>query len=282
MDQHYLTPLFDPRSIALFTGPQDAPEQQTPQARALLAHLQAQAFKGQVVPLSVHTTGTLADLAQARADLAIIALPDEEIGPALELAGRIKVKAALVLSHGVDARRARELQRLARRHGVWLLGPNSQGFQRPGLQLNASVAGALAAPGQLALVSQSGALTASILDWARQSRVGFSTVVALGPHTGVTLADTLDFLAADRHTSGIVVYMEGIASARRFTSALRAAANAKPVVVLKSGRQAAGNVAAQTHSGAIVGSDDVFDAVLRRAGAVRVRSFVELFSAAKC
>ena len=282
MDQHFLTPLFEPQSIALFTGPQDVPDEQTPQARALLAYLAEQPFKGRVTPLDVHTTGTLADLAQARADLAIIALPDDEILPALELAGRIKVGAALVLSAGVSQAKANEMHRVAKRHGFWLLGPNSSGFQRPRQQLNASTLGPLAAQGQLALVSQSGALTASILDWARQTRVGFSTVITLGAHSQVTLADTLDFLAADRHTQGIVVYMEGISNARRFTSALRAAANAKPVVVLKAGRQQAGNVAAQTHSGAIVGSAEVFDAVLRRAGAVRVRSFVELFSAAKC
>lgn len=282
MDQHYLTPLFEPQSILLFTGPQSAPEQQTPQARALLAHMAQQPFKGRVTPLDIHTTGTLADLAQARADLAIIALPDDEILPALELAGRIKVKAALVLSAGIPQAKAQDMHRVAHRHGFWLLGPNSQGLQRPLLQLNASSAGDLAAPGQLALVSQSGALTASILDWARQNHVGFSTVVALGAHTQVGLADVLDFLANDRRTQGIVVYMEGIANARRFTSALRAAANAKPVVVLKAGRKHDGNVAAQTHSGAIVGSDEVWGAVLRRAGAVRVRSFVELFSAAKC
>ena len=282
MDKHYLTSLFEPQSIVLFTGPQGAPEQQTPQARALLAHMAAQPFKGQVTPLDIHTTGTLADLAQARADLAIIALPEDEILPALELAGRIKVKAAAVLSAGISQTRAQEMHRIAKQHGLWLLGPNSQGFQRPALQLNASSAGKLAAPGQLALLSQSGALTASILDWARQNRVGFSSVIALGAHTQVGLADVLDYLAGDRHTQGIVVYMEGIANARRFTSALRAAANSKPVVVLKAGRKQDGNVAAQTHSGAIVGSDEVFDAVLRRAGAVRVRSFVELFSAAKC
>ena len=275
MDQHYLTPLFEPQSILLFTGPQSAPEQQTPQARALLAHMAQQPFKGRVTPLDIHTTGTLADLA-------IIALPEDEIVPALELAGRIKVKAALVLSAGIGAAKAQEMHRVAQRHGMWLLGPNSQGLQRPDLQLNASSAGALAATGQLALVSQSGALTASILDWARQNHVGFSAVVALGAHTQVGLADVLDFLANDRRTQGIVVYMEGIANARRFTSALRAAANAKPVVVLKAGRKQDGNVAAQTHSGAIVGSDEVWGAVLRRAGAVRVRSFVELFSAAKC
>jgi acetyltransferase len=131
-------------------------------------------------------------------------------------------------------------------------------------------------------VSQSGALTSSILDWARQNAVGFSTVVSLGPHTGGGHCRGAGLPGQRPPHHSIVVYMEGISNARRFMSALRAAANAKPVVVLKAGRKPAGNAAAQTHSGAIVGSDDVFDAALRRAGAVRVRSFVELFSAAKC
>ncbi|MCH8856265.1 MAG: bifunctional acetate--CoA ligase family protein/GNAT family N-acetyltransferase, partial [Proteobacteria bacterium] len=140
----------------------------------------------------------------------------------------------------------------------------------------------LAAEGSLALVSQSGALTSAMLDWAQQNHVGFSQVVSLGPNAAVDLAQVLDFLATDTRTQSIVVYLEGISNPRRFMSALRSAAHAKPVVVLKAGRRSAGNEAALTHSRAIVGSDDVFDAALRRAGAVRVRSFVELFSAAKC
>ncbi|MDR0478788.1 MAG: acetate--CoA ligase family protein, partial [Burkholderiaceae bacterium] len=282
MDKHYLSPLFEPQSIVLLTGPQDKPDEQTPQARALLAHMKAQPFKGSVTPLDTHAIGTLADLAQTRADLALVALPEDQIIPALELAGRIRVKAALVLGEGIDADKARAMHEVAQRYGYWLLGPNSQGIQRPMLGLNACTSGPLAANGQLALVTQSGALTASILDWAQQNKVGFSTVVALGQHTPVNLAAVLDYFSSDRQTHGVVVYMEGIADARRFTSALRAAAGTKPVVVLKAGRHPAGNVAAQTHSSAIVGSDDVFEAVLRRAGAVRVRSFVELFSAAKC
>jgi acetyltransferase len=140
----------------------------------------------------------------------------------------------------------------------------------------------LAREGSLALVSQSGALTTAMLDWAQHNAVGFSHVVSLGPNAAVDLAQVLDFLASDGRTQSILVYLEGISNARAFMSALRSAANAKPVVVLKAGRKPAGNEAALTHSRAIVGSDEVFDAALRRAGAVRVRSFVELFSAAKC
>nr|WP_315233721.1 bifunctional acetate--CoA ligase family protein/GNAT family N-acetyltransferase [uncultured Albidiferax sp.] len=276
---HYLHSLFSPDSIVVFAGQE---VERTPVAQALVAALQAQPFSGSLNFLDIHTTGTLADLAQVRADLAVIALPPADVAAALEVAGRIKCRSAVVISSGIHATLAADLHQVARRHGMHLLGPNCLGFQRPSMGLNASVAGRLAAPGHLALVSQSGALTASILDWAQQNAVGFSAVVSLGPNTAVDLAQVLDFLAADAQTHSIVVYMEGISDARRFMSALRAAANAKPVVVLKAGRKAAGNAAAHTHSGTIVGSDDVFDAALRRAGAVRVRSFVQLFSAAKC
>ena len=282
MDKHYLTPLFTPESIVVFAGRIDAPESHNTQAIALVDALRAQRYAGILQFLDIHTSGTLADLAQAKADLAIISLEHKDIAAALELAGRMACRAALVISSGVGPELSAELKKIARREGMHLLGPNSLGFQRPQLQLNASAAGPLASPGSLALVSQSGALTSSMLDWARSNGVGFSSVVSLGPHTSVDIAQALDFLANDAQTHSIVVYMEGISNARRFMSALRSAANAKPVVVLKAGRKAAGNAAAQTHSGTIVGSDDVFDAALRRAGAVRVRSFVALFSAAKC
>jgi len=282
MDKHYLSPLLTPASIVVFAGRPDEVDALPPQAAALLAALKAQRYSGTLTFLDIHTSGTLADLAQSRADLALIALPPQDIAAALEVAGRIRCRSAVVISSGLGAEAAAELKKIARREGVHLLGPNCLGLQRPSLQLNASVAGPLAKPGPLALVSQSGALTAAMLDWASKNSIGFSSVVSVGPGTSVDIAQVLDFLANDGQTQSIVVYLEGISNARRFMSALRSAANAKPVVVLKAGRRAAGNQAAQTHSGAIVGSDEVFDAALRRAGAVRVRSFVELFSAAKC
>lgn len=282
MDKHYLTPLFSPESIVVFAGRPDQAPQPGSHAAALHEALRAQRFNGTITFLDTSTSGTLADLAQSRADLAVIALPPAEIPAALEIAARVTCRSALVMGSGVDAEQARELSRIARRAGMHLLGPNSLGIQRPLLNLNASAAGPLARPGSLALVSQSGALITSMLDWARGNSVGFSAVVSLGQHAAVDIAQVLDFLANDPRTQSILLYLEGIASARGFMSALRSAATAKPVVVLKAGRRPAGNAAAQTHSGAIVGSDDVFDAALRRAGAVRVRSFVELFSAAKC
>lgn len=282
MDKHYLTPLFSPATIVVMAGQLDEPESLSHQGRILHQALRAQRYSGTLLFVDIHTSGTLADLAQTRADLAIIALPAKDMVTAMEVAGRMRCRAALIISSGISADLSAELKRIALRDGVHLLGPNSLGFQRPSLQLNASAAGALARPGSLALVSQSGALTSSILDWADKNGLGFSTVVSLGPNTSVDIAQVLDFLANDAQTQSIIVYLEGISNARQFMSALRMAANAKPVVILKAGRRACGTVAAQTHSGAIVGSDDVFDAALRRAGAVRVPSFVDLFSAAKC
>jgi len=282
MDKHYLQPLLEPEAIVVFTARAGDAKQQTAQGRALTEAIRAQRFTGTIRFLEIGTTGTLAELSQTRADLAIIALPPRDVAAALEVAGRITCKAALVVSSGIGAAQAAELRRIAHREGVLLLGPNSLGFQRPKLNLNASAAGPLARAGSLGLVCQSGALTAAMLDWARSNGVGFSLVASVGPHTDVDIAQVLDFLASDPQTQSILVYLEGIVSARRFMSALRSAAIAKPVVVLKAGRRLAGNEAAQTHSAATVGSDEVFDAALRRAGAVRVRSFVELFSAAKC
>jgi len=282
MDKHYLTPLFSPASIVVFAGKVDDPDSQSKYGRCISEQIRGSGFEGQVTFLDTGMSGTLGELAHSRADLAVIALAEEELRAALEVAGRIQCKAALIISSGVDQTHARDLHAIARKHGIHLLGPNCLGYQRPRLKINASVAGSLAQTGSLALVSQSGALTSSILDWANKNAVGFSTVVSLGPNTAVDLAQALDFLATDPATQSIVIYMEGITHARRFLSALRAAANTKPVVVLKAGRKAAGSQVALTHSGNIVGSDEVFDAALRRAGAVRVKSFAQLFSAAKC
>jgi len=282
MDRHYLTSLFDPRSIVVFAGDPDCPAH-TPAASSLRRALAADGgYAGTVTWLDIGTTGTLADLASSRADLAVIALDAEHTSAALEVVGRIRCRAALILSTGLNAAQCTELHTTARRYDVHLLGPNSLGLQRPPLGLNLSTLGPLAAAGPLALVSQSGALTASILDWAQQHNVGFSAVVSLGPNTAVELPQVLDFLAGDGRTQSILVYMEGIRHARRFMSALRAAASSKPVVVMKAGRQQAGSKVALTHSASIVGNDEVFDAALRRAGVVRVRQFTQLFSAAQC
>jgi acetyltransferase len=157
----------------------------------------------------------------------------------------------------------------ARRHGCQLLGPRSFGVQRPNLGFNFSQHPTLARRGRVALVAQSRSILAAVMDWADDVHIGFSCAVSLGDEAVVGVAHTLDYLASDPRTDSIVLYLEHIDSARDFMSALRAAASVKPVIVLKAGRHAPD------------GADAVFDAALRRSGAVRVRYFVQLFSAVK-
>jgi acetyltransferase len=132
--------------------------------------------------------------------------------------------------------------------------------------LNATFARTPARAGNLGLISQSGAICGAILDWAASAEVGFTSVVSLGGAIDVDFGEVLDFLVADEATDAILMYVEGIRDARRYVSALRAAARVKPVVALKVGRYADGSRAASSHTGALVGSDAVFDAALRRAG----------------
>jgi len=279
MDKHYLSPLLTPASIVVFAGGTAESLPSTSQARILVDHFKAAGFAGPLTFLDAGMTGRLGDLARSRVDLAIIVLPEDQLAAALNVAGSIHCNAALIISTSVNAALARDLHDIARGYGMVLLGPNSMGFQRPQQQLNASTLGRLTQNGATALVSQSGSVTTSILDWASSNGVGFSTVVSVGKHSAIDVAQVLDFLAEDNATHSIVVYLERISNARSFMSALRAAAGAKPVIVLKAGRQ--GLLDTGDASG-VFADDDVVDAALKRAGAVRVRTFVQLFSAVKC
>ena len=162
-----------------------------------------------------------------------------------------------------------------------LVGPNCLGVLVPRAKFNASFAAAAPPPGDLALISQSGAIAAGLVQWAAARSVGFSAIVSIGDSIDVDFADLLDHFALDRDTRAILLYIESIRDARKFMSAARAAARIKPVLVIKSGRHAQGAKAAQTHTGALAGSDAVYDAAFRRAGLLRVIDLDELFAAAE-
>ena len=219
-------------------------------------------------------------------DVAIIATPPPTLPTVLEHCGERGVRGAIIVSAGFreggEAGAACEssMLQVARRYGLRLLGPNSFGVIRTDNGFNASCGAALPKPGRLALVSQSSALCAATLDWARSRHVGFSTVISTGVGDDIGFGDVLDFLARDAATDGIMLYLEGVGDARRFMSALRAAARVKPVVVMKAGRSLEGRGSLAFHTGSLVGGDDVFDAAMRRAGVLRIRDFSQLFSAA--
>jgi len=219
-------------------------------------------------------------------DLAIVVTPAATVPEVIGDCGRKGIRAAVIVSAGfreggvAGAGYERQLRLQARKHGLRFVGPNSLGVIRTDSGLNASCGPSQPDKGRLALVSQSGALCAAILDWAKSRHVGFSSVVATGVGSDVALGEMLDFLARDPGTDSIMLYLEGIDGARRFMSALRAAARVKPVVVMKAARHGAGADETSFHTGSLVGADDVFDAAMRRAGVLRIRDFSELYTAA--
>src|SRR5205085_6905520 len=162
-----------------------------------------------------------------------------------------------------------------------LIGPNCLGIMMPGANLNTSFAAHMPGLGNLALISQSGAIAAGMVDWAAQRAVGFSGIVSVGDQLDVDIADLLDHFAMDAATRAILMYVESIGDARKFMSAARAAARIKPVVVVKAGRMPQGARAAATHTGALAGSDAVYDSAYRRAGMLRVFDLRELFDCAE-
>ena len=169
----------------------------------------------------------------------------------------------------------------ARPHLLRILGPNCVGLLVPGIGLNASFAHTSALPGKLAFISQSGALTTALLDWAKSRDIGFSHFVSLGDSADVDFGDVLDYLGSDPGTRAILMYIESVQAARKFMSAARAAARNKPVLLVKAGRAPEGAKAAASHTGALAGSDTVFDAAVRRAGMLRVATLTDLFAAAE-
>ena len=290
MGPHYLNRLFSPKSIAVF-GASERPESV---GSRVFANLIAAKFKGDLYAVNpkhqrVQRKKSYPSIEAIGkpVDLAVIATPARTVPEIIRQCGEAGVPSAVVLSAGFGeiggegARLQSAMLDVARTYGMRLLGPNCLGIMRPEIGLNATFSKNQAAPGNLALVSQSGALCTAILDWAESHSVGFSSVVSLGDAADLDFGDVLDYLALDPQTRSILLYVEGIHHARRFMSGLRAAARMKPVIVVKAGRYAEGSKAAMSHTGALVGADDVFDAALDRAGAVRAISISQLFSAAQ-
>ena len=286
---HYLERLFAPTSVALV----GASENLSKVGGRILENLLAAKFEGVLYAVNPRHTevrgvpcvASVQELPLA-VDLAVIATPAATVPAIVEQCGQKGIRAAVVITAGFGesgpegAARERELLANAHRHGVRILGPNCLGIMRPPAGLNATFARGAALLGSIALVSQSGAVCTALLDWATPTGVGFSSVISLGASSDLDFGEIVDYLAADPATAHILLYIEGVRDGRRLVSSLRAAARTKPVIVMKVGRHPAGSRAAVSHTGAIVGRDDVFDAVVRRTGVVRVDTVGDLVGAA--
>ena len=282
MSIRHLELLFQPTSVAVI----GASERPHSVGATVLANVLQGGFDGEVWPVNpkygelsgrrvYHSIG---DLPQAP-DLAVLCTPPASVAGLIGELGQMGCRAAVVITAGLDAAQKAAMLAAAKPHLLRILGPNCVGLLVPGIGLNASFAHLPALPGRLAFVSQSGAMVTGILDWARSRNIGFSRFVSLGDSSDVDFGDVLDFLAGDRSTEAILLYMEDVRAARKFMSAARAAARSKPVLVVKAGRFAEGARAANSHTGALAGSDAVYDAAFRRAGMLRVLSTEDLFDA---
>ncbi|KQX23285.1 MULTISPECIES: bifunctional acetate--CoA ligase family protein/GNAT family N-acetyltransferase [unclassified Sphingomonas] len=256
----------------------------------LLANIAAGGFRGPIFavnPNPVEASGvrwfaSIEALPEVP-DLALIVTPAATVAAIVEGLGRFGVRVAVILSAGFEAdaaSRAAILDR-ARACGVRLIGPNTLGLIAPGNALNASFALSAAKPGGLALVSQSGAIIAAMIDWAAHRPIGFSGIVSVGDMVDVDLGDLIDLFAVDPATDAILLYLEQVTAPEKFISAARAAARLKPVIAIKAGRTADGAAAARSHTGALAGSAEVYEAVLERCGVVLVDSLTGLLDAAE-
>lgn len=284
-----LQSLFAPQSVALI----GASRQENSVGAVLARNLMGAGFKGAIWPVNprareingVRAYASVAAL-PAAPELAVIATPPDTIPDLVAALAKRGSKAAVVITAGFsesrDAaglKRTEAMLKAAQPSRLRIVGPNCLGIQAPASGLNASFAHVDALPGSLAFVTQSGAIITAVLDWAAERKIGFSHVVSLGDMSDVDFGDMLDWLAIDPNTSAILLYIEAIRDARKFMSAARAAARTKPVIVVKAGRSAAAQRAALSHTGAMAGSDAVYDAAFRRAGMLRVQDIDELFEA---
>jgi len=287
---HYLSTLFAPRAIAMF----GASDRQDSVGQVVFRNLLDGGFQGPIYAINpkheqVQGQPAYRDLEAVGkpVDLVVVATPAHTIPGIVEACGEYGVRAMIILSAGFreigpEGRRLEDqMLDIARSYGIRFLGPNCLGLIRPDRGLNATFGNNTATPGNLALVSQSGALCTSILDWADENDIGFSAVVSTGISTDLDFGDILDFLVTDTQTRSILLYIEGLHDARSFMSGLRAAARIKPVIVVKVGRHSEGAAASMSHTGALVGGEEAFGAAMARSGAVRVETISQMFAAAK-
>jgi acetyltransferase len=290
MKKHYLQKIFEPQSVAIV----GASDRDNCVGAQVMRNIRESGFRGEIYPVNpkhqkiqgINAYASISDIDHP-IDLVVIAIPARAIPGVMRECGDHGVGAAIVLSAGFAeiGKRGKALQHeivdIARTFDIPLIGPNCLGVIRPRVGLNATFAKSGVKTGQVALVAQSGAFCTALLDWADSNGFGFSAVASLGATADVGFGDVLDYLAVDPETKSILLYIEGVSDARSFMSGLRVAARLKPVIVVKSGRNESGTRAAVSHTGALIGGDDVFDAAIQRAGAVRVNTVSQLFAAAQ-
>jgi acetyltransferase len=279
--------IFAPKTVAVI-GATDRPGSV---GRTVLWNLISNPFGGTVFPinpkrdnvLGIKAYGDISDI-PAKVDLAVIATPASTVPTVIRQCAAAGIKGAIILSAGfkeigtVGIELEQQILTVARRQQMRIVGPNCLGLMSPHNGFNATFASAIARPGNVGFISQSGALCTAILDWSFRENVGFSAFVSIGSMLDVSWGDLIYHLGDDPHTTSIAIYMESIGDARSFLSAAREVALSKPIIVIKGGRTGAAAKAAASHTGTLAGSDEVLDAAFRRCGVLRVDTIEDLFN----
>ncbi len=281
--------MFNPKVVALI----GATDREGSVGLALLKNLLKNNQQRKIYPvnpnrdsvLGINCLKSIKDLPE-HVDLAVIATPAKTVPKLVEECGEAGVEGVVIVSAGFreageEGRRLEEeIEKIKNKYGIRVLGPNCLGFIRPPIGLNSTFIQKDPEPGQIAFISQSGALGSAILDWAVSAHIGFSMFVSLGSMIDIDFGDLIDFLGNDPYTRSILIYMESVGDARKFMSAARGFARNKPIIVIKPGKYSTGAKAALSHTGSMAGSFEVYRAAFRRAGVVRVDEIQDLFNCA--
>jgi acetyltransferase len=290
MVKNVLDLLWQPASVAVI----GASDKKNSIGRVLLENLKNSGYAGKVFPINpkypeIIGFPAFSDVASVGADLdlAVIAIPIQEVPEVLGQCGQAGVRAAIIISAGgretgeAGQKIEMEIAQAARQANIRYLGPNSMGIFCPLTNFNASLMSYPAQQGDIAVISQSGAICNTILGWANRKNMGFSHFVSIGSMADLDLDDFIDYLGNDQQTRSIVVYMESLNHHRQFMSAARSVSRVKPIIVMKAGRSPAGGRASASHTGALAGEDAAYSAAFRRAGIIRVNTFTQLFDCAE-
>lgn len=290
MSTRNLEKILNPRRVAVI----GAANRRTDIGYAILRNLVSGGYAGAVYslhtePADVEGVKACENMSElpSEVDLAMICMPPSEVPGWVDDCGKAGIRGIVILSSGFRETGAaglkieEKIKRIAKRYdGMRIVGPNSMGVIVPSTRMNASYAGGMPQPGALAFISQSGALCTSVLDWAAQQRIGFSCFVSIGNMLDVSFSDVIDYCAGMGDTKSVMLYIESVPEARSFLSAARAYARTMPIVAYKAGRFPESAKAASSHTGALAGEDDVYDAAFRRAGIERVYDIDDLFDCA--
>jgi acetyltransferase len=285
-----LDKIFNPKSVAVV----GASDEEGSVGYALMKNFRELGFEGKVYPVNIRKTEVLGLKAYANVtdilepvDLAVIATPARTVPDVLEQCGNAGINGVIIISAGFkeigpEGKALEEqITEIKKKYGMRIVGPNCLGVIRPSIRLNATFISKLPKPGNIAFISQSGALGSAILDWAIHENIGFSNFVSIGSMIDVDFGDLIDYFGTDPKTKSILMYIEGLTDARKFMSAARHFARTKPIVVVKAGKFSESAKAAASHTGSLTGEDMIYDKAFKRCGMVRVDEIADLFNCAE-